>query len=70
MLYTSAGFSLFGIKDPAFQQTCFVVYNDWLAAFCRAAPQQFAGLALIALYDVVQGTRELKRCRKLGLRGL
>ena len=69
VLYTSVGFSLFGIKDPALQQACFAVYNDWLAEFCRAAPHQFAGLALISLYDMMQGTCELERCRKLGLKG-
>jgi predicted TIM-barrel fold metal-dependent hydrolase len=69
VLYTSVGFSLFGIKDPALQQACFAVYNDWLAEFCHAAPQQLAGLALISLYDAAQGTRELERCRKLGLKG-
>jgi len=69
VLYTSVGFSLFGIKDAALQQACFAVYNDWLAEFCCAAPQRFAGLALISLYDVAQAARELERCRKLGLKG-
>ena len=29
MLYTSAGFSLFGIKDPAFQQTLMADLVGW-----------------------------------------
>jgi|HubBroStandDraft_2_1064218.scaffolds.fasta_scaffold696136_1 predicted TIM-barrel fold metal-dependent hydrolase len=41
VLYTSVGFSLFGIKDPALQEACFRVYNDWLAEFCSAAPNRF-----------------------------
>jgi predicted TIM-barrel fold metal-dependent hydrolase len=69
VLYTSVGFSLFGIKEAGLQEACFKVYNDWLAAFCKAAPEKFAGLALISLYDVVRAVKELERCRKLGLRG-
>jgi predicted TIM-barrel fold metal-dependent hydrolase len=68
-LYTSVGFSLFGIKDADLQEACFRVYNDWLAEFCKAAPDRFAGLAMISLYNVDSAARELERCRKLGLRG-
>src|SRR6266849_1325429 len=69
VLYTSVGFSLFGIKDADLQEACFTVYNDWLAEFCMAAPDKFAGLALISLYDVGRAVKELERCRKLGLHG-
>jgi predicted TIM-barrel fold metal-dependent hydrolase len=69
VLYTSVGFSLFGIKDPELQEACFRVYNDWLAEFCSAAPDKFAGLALISLYNIGNAVKELQRCRKAGLRG-
>jgi predicted TIM-barrel fold metal-dependent hydrolase len=68
-LYTTFGFVLFQIEDAALQEACFRVYNDWLAEFCSYAPKQFAGLALIPLFDVERGRQELERCRKMGLRG-
>jgi predicted TIM-barrel fold metal-dependent hydrolase len=69
MLYTTVGFTLFGMRDAEFQEACFSVYNDWLAEFCSYAPKRLGGLGLISLFDVERGTRELERCKKLGLKG-
>jgi predicted TIM-barrel fold metal-dependent hydrolase len=69
ILYTTMGFSLFGIQEAEFQEACFKVYNDWLAEFCKYAPKRLGGLGLISLFDVERGTRELERCKKLGLKG-
>jgi predicted TIM-barrel fold metal-dependent hydrolase len=69
VLYTTFGFSLFRIEDPEFQQACFRAYNDWLAEFVSYAPERFAGLGLISLYDPDAGAEELVRCRKIGLKG-
>ena len=49
VLYTSLGFSLFGIKDPVLQRACFQIYNHWLAEFCRTDPDRLVGLGLISL---------------------
>jgi predicted TIM-barrel fold metal-dependent hydrolase len=69
VLYTTFGFALFRIEDPALQEACFRVYNDWLAEFVRYAPDKFAGMALIPLYDPAAGAKELERCKRLGLNG-
>ncbi len=69
VLYTTVGFMLFWLEDAELQEACFRVYNDWLAEFCSYAPERFAGLALISLFDVERGRRELERCKKMGLRG-
>ncbi|MGH7841897.1 MAG: amidohydrolase family protein [Candidatus Binataceae bacterium] len=69
VLYTTMGFVLFWIDDADFQHDCFRVYNDWLAGFCAYAPDRFAGLGLISLYDPERARRELERCAKLGLKG-
>jgi predicted TIM-barrel fold metal-dependent hydrolase len=69
VLYTTFGFSLFRIEEPEFQQACFRAYNDWLADFVSYAPERFAGLGLISLYDPDAGAQELIRCRKIGLKG-
>jgi uncharacterized protein len=69
VLYTTYGFTLFACQDAPLQEACFRVYNDWLAEFCSYAPKRLAGVAMLSLYDVERGRRELERVRKLGLRG-
>jgi len=69
VLYSTRALTLYSSQNPDLQEACFKVYNDWLAEFCTYAPERFAGLALIALWDVERGTKELERTRKLGLRG-
>jgi predicted TIM-barrel fold metal-dependent hydrolase len=69
VLYTSLGFSLFQLPDAGLQEACFRAYNDWLVEFCRYNPKRLYGLALISLYDVQNGVKELQRTAKLGLRG-
>src|ERR1700751_4758311 len=68
VLYTTVGFVLFRLEDAEFQEACFRAYNDWLAEFCSHAPKQLGGLALISLFDVERGRRELERCKKRGLK--
>ena len=69
VLYTTLGFRLFWLRDPALQRECFRVYNDWLAEYCAYAPDRLKGLALISLYDPKLGAEELERCAKMGLSG-
>ena len=69
VLYTTLGFRLFWLLDPALQRECFRVYNDWLAEYCRYAPDRLKGLCLISLYDPKRGAAELERCAKMGLSG-
>jgi predicted TIM-barrel fold metal-dependent hydrolase len=69
VIYTTLGFRQFWFADPALQRACFRVYNDWLADYCAYAPRRLAGLALISLYDVADGVKELSRCAARGLKG-
>jgi len=69
ILYPSVALQAFRVRDAALQAECFRVYNDWLAAFCAAAPERLFGVALISLFDVAAATRELERAVALGLRG-
>ena len=69
VLYTSLGCTLFWLEDAALQEACFRVYNDWLAAFVSHAPERFAGLALISMWNVDNAVKELERSRKRGLKG-
>jgi len=69
VIYTTLGFRQFWFKDAALQRACFRVYNDWLAEYCAYAPKRLAGLALISLYDIDEGVKELRRCAARGLKG-
>ena len=66
VLYTTLGFRIFWIKDAALQSECFRVYNDWIAELIAYNPKRMAGLALISLYDPIEGAKELERAAKLG----
>lgn len=69
VLYTTHGFYVFGTRKAELQTALFRAYNDWLAEFCAYAPDRYAGLGLVSLYDIEGGVRELERCARIGLKG-
>jgi predicted TIM-barrel fold metal-dependent hydrolase len=69
VLYTSLGMFLYGLEDAGLRSSCFRVYNDFVAEYCRYNPKRLIGLGLIELADINAGVEELKRCAKMGLRG-
>jgi predicted TIM-barrel fold metal-dependent hydrolase len=69
VLYTTLGFRQFWLKDADLQRACFRVYNDWLAEYCAYAPNRLTGMALISLYEIDEAIKELRRSRKMGLKG-
>src|SRR5437773_9507151 len=46
------------------------VYNDWLASFCRHAPDRLIGLACLPYGDIPGAVAEVHRVARLGLRGV
>src|SRR5262249_48477863 len=45
-------------------------YNNWLADYCRHAPDRLVGVAMLPLVDIAESIRELKRAsEELGFRG-
>lgn len=70
VLYPSIGLFLAAIEDPQLAAASCRVYNDWLADYCRAAPQRLIGVAAVPMQDVDAAARELRRaCDTLGMRG-
>ena len=69
ILYTTYGMPLFNLADAELQRACFAAYNDWLAEFCSHNPKRFFGIGLVALEDIGEGAKELRRCAQIGLRG-
>jgi predicted TIM-barrel fold metal-dependent hydrolase len=69
VLYPTLGCAAWVVGDPALEEACCRVYNDWMIDFCSAAPERLWGLAMISLWNIEHAVQELERCRKAGLRG-
>jgi predicted TIM-barrel fold metal-dependent hydrolase len=69
VLYPTLTLSLFDLDDPALQEACFRVYNDWLISYCQVSSERLLGLAAISTYDIGHAVAELERCARAGLRG-
>jgi predicted TIM-barrel fold metal-dependent hydrolase len=69
VLYPTRGLGLFGIEDPALQEACFEVYNDWIMDYCSVNPDRLVGIPCIPIYDVNKGIKEMERCLKQGMKG-
>ena len=69
VLYPTLGMKLFNLDDPALQEVCFRVSNDWMIEYCRAAPDRLYGISMISLYNIENAVEELERCKKAGLPG-
>jgi predicted TIM-barrel fold metal-dependent hydrolase len=69
VLFPSLGYAAYGTGDPALEEACCRVYNDWLIDFCSVSPERLWGLALISLWNIEQAVIEVERCKRAGLRG-
>ncbi len=45
-------------------------YNEWLADFCKTAPDRLLGIAYLPIGDIEEAIDEAKHAGKLGLRGV
>lgn len=69
-LYPTLAFFLPELRDAELHAALCRAYNDWLADYCRAAPDRLHGIALLPLDDVEASVRELERATgSLGFRG-
>lgn len=71
VLFPNDGMVLFGMeaKDAEAQAAAFRVYNDWIADFCRVAPERYFGVPCLSMYDVEGAVEELHRSLDMGLVG-
>src|SRR5437899_5910168 len=67
VLYPSFPLDQYSITDPALQEACFRVYNDWLLAYCSVAPDRLFGIAMISCYNIDNAVAELERCKRAGM---
>ena len=61
MLYTMRSL------DERLVEDCCKVFNDWLAEYCRHAPNRLYGTSMIHMADIDWAVRELERTTKMGL---
>jgi predicted TIM-barrel fold metal-dependent hydrolase len=69
-LFPSLAFFFPELGDAELHAALCRAYNDWLADYCRAAPDRLFGIALLPLEDVAASVCELERATsRLGFRG-
>ena len=69
VLYPTHGLRTLSLDDPELEEACVRVYNDWIADYCRAAPDRLIGLGMLSMYNVDHAIQEMARAREAGLRG-
>jgi uncharacterized protein len=56
------------VEDPHIAAALARAYNDWLADFCRAAPQRLYPVAVLPIQDVAFAVDEMKRVSSAGFK--
>jgi len=70
VLFPSIGLYFSDVSDPQLMAALCRGYNNWLADYCRHAPDRLVGVAMLPLVDVDASIRELTRATEtLGFRG-
>lgn len=57
-------------NDPELKLTLTQAYNDWLADYCKTAPDRLIGMAEMPYWNLDQTLAEAKRAREKGLKGI
>ena len=55
------------LQDPEAEVEVMRIYNEWLAGFCAAKPERFAGLAAIPSASIPAAVAEIERVAKRGV---
>ncbi len=72
VLYPSMARNFYSLKgeEIPLQQAGLRSYNDWLRDYYEAAPDRLLGLGLLSALDIEWSIDEMKRCAKLGHKGV
>jgi predicted TIM-barrel fold metal-dependent hydrolase len=63
------GVTMLATPDRELKAAMIRAYNDWLADYCKHAPERFLGVAYLPVWDSALAVAEAERASKLGLRG-
>lgn len=70
-LYPTYGLMIQGVTDRAAALALSRAVNDWLAEFCRHAPDRLIGVGTLPMVDADDALGEARRCiEELGFRGV
>lgn len=72
VLYPSMARNFYSLKgeETPLQKAGLQSYNDWMNDYCKTSPKRLIGLGLLSALDVEWSMEEMKRCAKLGLKGV
>ena len=70
VIYPSVIFNVYQIEDLNIVKAAFRLYNDWVADFCKKAPNQLFPLASVQMYDLDEAIQEMERSKAMGHVGL
>ena len=61
VLYGTSSLGYYAIDDPDLALACCRAYNDWLADYCRAAPERLKGTPALPLRSIADAVDEARR---------
>jgi predicted TIM-barrel fold metal-dependent hydrolase len=64
------GHAIMALSDPELKIAIVRTYNDYLAEFAQGEPGRFVLLASLPFWDREESIKEMRRCHKLGFRGI
>jgi predicted TIM-barrel fold metal-dependent hydrolase len=72
VLYPSLARNLYGLsgQETPLQLAGLQSYNDWMQEYCAVLPNRLIGLGLLSVLDIPWSVNEMKRCAKIGLKGV
>ncbi len=71
LLLPSQGLVIGAVRDPRLAAAISRAYNDWLADYCRTAPERLLGAAMLPFQDVAAAVVEARRAvTELGFRAV
>ena len=66
VLYPSILFFVYHLEDVNIVHDTFAAYNDWVAAYCKPAPNRLFALGALQLRDLDLAIAEMERAKSMG----
>ena len=72
VLYPSMARNFYSLHgdDSALQLAGIEAYNDWITGYCAAQPDRLFAIAMVSVLDIPWSVEEMRRCAKLGHKGV
>jgi predicted TIM-barrel fold metal-dependent hydrolase len=68
VLYPTTALRAFAAPQKA-QEQAFRLYNDWVADYCKTAPDRLFAVPCLCVHDIDWAVAEMQRCNDMGLLG-